>query len=65
MLWMLIPQLHGLNIVDTAENSKQSINHECWWGNGMNTNEKNLNLVADNVDSNDNYHDTGSNGRHF
>ena len=31
----------------------------------MNTNEKNLNLVADNVDSYDNYHDTGSNGRHF
>ena len=31
----------------------------------MNTNEKNLNLVADNVDSYDHYHDTGSNGRHF
>ena len=31
----------------------------------MNTNEKNLNLVADNVDSYYNYPDTGSYGRHF
>ena len=31
----------------------------------MNTNEKNLNLVTDNVDSYDHYPDTGSYGGHF